>query len=227
MVYCVAKGRGRCGGVEPGPVEEVRTTASAQNFVGDTTDTPLMGVLKVTSSIRSGSLSVCSDPEPHVRAEDDSFAAWVSPHILSMRLLAGRLEHEDPDDLVQEAIIQAWKKRHLYDAARGSPQTWLLAVLVGRARTRSRRRRWRLAAHPRVDRASTDDGSSTAVESLALRAAVEQLPKRQRLAVECFYYLDLSIHEAAAALHCTPGTVKSNLAMARRSLKKILETAEE
>jgi RNA polymerase sigma-70 factor, ECF subfamily len=55
-----------------------------------------------------------------------------------------------------------------------------------------------------------------------LHAAVAQLPARQRAAVALHYVLGLSIDEAAEAMKCRPGTVKSLLFSARDNLRKRL-----
>jgi DNA-directed RNA polymerase specialized sigma24 family protein len=57
------------------------------------------------------------------------FDEWVGPHLDVMRRLAAvTAAGIDPDDIVQEALIRAWKKRSSFDPARGSARTWLLAL---------------------------------------------------------------------------------------------------
>jgi RNA polymerase sigma-70 factor (ECF subfamily) len=49
------------------------------------------------------------------------FADWVQPHLGPMARLAARLAPTaDRDDIVQEALTRAWRKRHLFDPARGT-----------------------------------------------------------------------------------------------------------
>ena len=57
---------------------------------------------------------------------------------------------------------------------------------------------------------------------LLVSDAVRRLPHRQRAAVVLRYYEDLPEAEIAAALGCSVGTVKSQLAKARAALARVL-----
>ena len=147
-----------------------------------------------------------------------AFAKWINPHLAVMARLAARLTSDsERDDVVQEALLRAWKKRRQFDALRGSPRTWLLAITADQARRMRRRARpISVLADLTVPSRSLDD-------RLDVEGAVSRLPPRQRLAVNCFYFVDLSIAETAAAMRCSPGTVKSTLADARARLKELLD----
>jgi RNA polymerase sigma-70 factor (ECF subfamily) len=146
------------------------------------------------------------------------FAEWVSPHLAVMASLAARLTSDsERDDVVQEALLRAWKKQSQYDSRRGSVRTWLLAIIADQAR-RSRRR-----ARPTGVVADLTMPGRPLDEQLDLEGAVSRLAPRQRLAVNCYYFVDLSIAETAAVMRCSPGTVKSTLADARHRLKEMLD----
>lgn len=144
----------------------------------------------------------------------ETFAEWVGPHVESMAHLASRLVPQaDRDDVVQESLTRAWQKRRQYDPARGTPRAWLCAITFDQAR------RWRRrpAGQPALGVLTT--AAVRDVEgSLDVTRAVAFLPDRQRLAVNCFYYVGLSTAETAAVMGCSEGTVKSTLAAARTSL---------
>src|SRR4051794_15419299 len=75
------------------------------------------------------------------------FADWAAPSMLAMSRLARRLAPDaDPEDVVQEALTRAWLKRAQFDPHRGTPTTWLLAIVADQARSsrRSRIRRLRV-----------------------------------------------------------------------------------
>ncbi len=59
-----------------------------------------------------------------------------------------------------------------------------------------------------------------------VRAAVENLPPRQRATVALAYFEDLSYPEVAAALGCTVGTVKTQVSRAMATLARILPMPE-
>lgn len=159
------------------------------------------------------------------RAPDAPFAfvEWVRPHLRPMSRLAARLAPEaDRDDVVQEALARAWAKRNQYDGARGSPSAWLLAITADQARKAVRRRRSIL---PLKDTSSSLDTQGRSDDRLDIERAVHRLPARQRLAIDCFYFADLSVAETAAVMGCSEGTVKSTLADARARMRLLLEVS--
>lgn len=155
------------------------------------------------------------------RASPEEFDRWVRPHIPVMARVAARLGPlGDGDDIVQEALVRAWQKRGQYDGDRGTPSAWLAAIAADRAR-RSRRsgRPTEPLLEMRARVRSTED-------RLDLEHAVAGLPSRQRLAVDCFYFVGLSVAETAAVMRCAEGTVKSTLSDARARLKSLLEVRD-
>lgn len=151
-----------------------------------------------------------------VSSTPEQFGAWVAPHLRAMSLLAARLSSEaERDDVVQEALIRAWTKRGQFDPQRGTPAAWLLAITADQARRARRRRRPLLGVLPGRVRPIDDE--------LDLANAISSLSGRQRLAVDCFYFVGLGIAETAAVMTCSEGTVKSTLSDARHRLRKLLE----
>lgn len=59
-----------------------------------------------------------------------------------------------------------------------------------------------------------------------LEDALLSLSVRQRLAVDCYYFADLTIAETAAVMSCSEGTVRSTLSAARTHLRTLLEVPE-
>lgn len=148
----------------------------------------------------------------------EAFADWVRPQLPAMGRLAARLAPDDErDDIVQEALVRAWRKRHQYAADRGTPAAWLLAITADQARQARRRRRpLSLLADIAARVRSADD-------RVDIEHAVASLPPRQRLAVDCFYFAGLTVEETAAVMRCSTGTVKSTLSDARHHLRPLLE----
>jgi RNA polymerase sigma factor (sigma-70 family) len=153
-------------------------------------------------------------------AED--FRAWVAPHLVAMGRLATRLSSPtDSDDVVQESLVRAWRKRSQYDETRGSAQSWLLAIVADRARRHRTRAR---SGHELID-LPTPSGRDVD-RSLDLENAIGSLPKRQRLVVELHYLLGLDVRECAAVMTCSEGTVKSTLYDARIRLRGVLQEVD-
>lgn len=165
-------------------------------------------------------MSEAVDLVPDMPDHEQGFAAWVSPHMPAMARLASRLAAgADRDDVVQEALARAWVKRHQFDPDQGAPSAWLLAITADQARKAVRRSR-QVAEFVEQAVPAPDRDKSIDVER-----AVARLPRRQRMAVDCFYFADLSIAETAAVMGCSEGTVKSTLSDARARLRSELEVA--
>jgi len=137
-----------------------------------------------------------------------------------MRRLAERLAgRDDRDDVLQEALLAAWSKRESYNVSRGTVQSWLLGIVANQARksTRGRRR-----SYPLNDL----DGGGTTGPAVHVRLdvdrAIVRLASRQRMAVELFYFVGLSVREVADVMGIAEGTAKSTLADARERLRSYL-----
>lgn len=151
-----------------------------------------------------------------VVTEPATFEEWVRPHLAAMSYLAARLAPGDGDDVVQDALTRAWRRWGTYDAGRGTPRTWLLAIVADQSR------RTRLRRRPTVELVDVPEREGSRDEDLALEAALRRLPRRQRLAVALHYFAGLPVAECAAVMRCAEGTVKSTLFDARRRLREEL-----
>lgn len=165
-------------------------------------------------------------PEPVLAVSELPFGDWVQPHWQVLQCFAARLvPADDRDDLLQDVLERAWRKRHTFDPARGSAQSWLLAMTADRAR------RFRVRARPAT--ASLDERRDDVApakdhdDDLVLRSAVALLSDRRRLAVELHYYVGLPIAEVAAVMQCADGTVRATLAVARAELRATLRRQED
>jgi RNA polymerase sigma-70 factor (ECF subfamily) len=102
----------------------------------------------------------------------------------------------------------------------------LLAIVADLER-QDRRRRRRRAAHgdPAGELHRDDVGVATSsVESrLDLDVAIARLARRQRMAIDLYYFVGLDVAETAQVMGCAIGTVKSTLADARSRLRAELE----
>lgn len=154
------------------------------------------------------------------RVDAAEFADLVQPHMTAMTRLASRLGPPGAqDDVVQEALVRAWRKRSAYDAGRGPLVNWLLTIVANEVRRAARVR-------PLPLRIDTSTSNASADEQIDIEIAVRKLAARQKLAVDCFYFAGLSVAQAAAVMNCSEGTVKSTLADARKNLRTMLRGSE-
>lgn len=151
-----------------------------------------------------------------MRTDSADFGDWVGPHVGAMTRLAARFAPgADRDDVVQESLVRAWRKRSTYDERRGSAQAWLLAIVADQCR-KARRQLRPVVTHE--DLPVIDAGYDVDLER-----GVSSLPERQRLAVSLHYFVGLSVRECAEVMACSEGTVKSTLYDARTRLRAALE----
>jgi RNA polymerase sigma-70 factor (ECF subfamily) len=128
-------------------------------------------------------------------------------------------EHE-AEDVVQETWLRAAAALSTFRWG-SSLSTWLSAIALNRAREVLRtRKRWHAEA-PAEDRLEAP-GVNVA-ERIDLDRAVSRLPAGYRSVYELFDVYGFSHEEIAARLGIAPGTSKSQLFHARRSLRAFLE----
>lgn len=151
------------------------------------------------------------------RATPAEFARWVEPHLTAMtRYAARQVAAAERDDVVQEALIRAWQRWSTYDAARGAPVAWLLAIVADR----SRRHRTRQPAGHVVE--LVEHRAPPDTHDVDLHRAVDGLSRRQRQAVDLYYFVGLDVATVADVMGCAPGTVKATLSQARARLRDLL-----
>jgi RNA polymerase sigma factor (sigma-70 family) len=165
----------------------------------------------------------------------DAYGVLVARYTLRAHRAAFLLgAGEESDDVVQEAFVKAF--RHLSRFRAGEPfGPWLLRIVANETRnvSRSRRRRAALAlrlgaAEPAGAAADGPIDELLAAERRArLVAVVSGLPDRERQALVCRYFLDLSEAETAQVLGWPLGSVKSRTSRALNRLRGLLVSGEQ
>jgi len=125
-------------------------------------------------------------------------------------------------DLTQETLARAWV--HWRRVSRmDRPDLWVKRVAFNLANSHFRRRRIERLVRERTSPAdyplSTDHDS---VQRMDMRDALGRLTDRQRAAVVLRFLEDLSVHQTAVLMNCSPGTVKKLTARALTSLRERL-----
>jgi RNA polymerase sigma-70 factor (sigma-E family) len=156
------------------------------------------------------------------RAAFDSFVASCSDRLVrTAYLLSGDRGHAE--DLVQTALMRT--ARH-WRRARSSPEAYARRVVVNLAKDRWRDRARRPAEVP-LDAEPQAPEAAAILDRDMLARAMSRLPHGQRAVLVLRFFDDLSVAEAAAALGCTPGTVKSQTARALSSLRAALNPSND
>jgi len=167
-----------------------------------------------------------------VQVEDERrYVEYVSSRLAWMRKIAFLLcqDWHHADDVAQAAITKLyvhWGTASRADNLDGYVRRIVVHEFLGFKRT---------AWASRVDlSAEPPDGADWAGRSgeddpttrMVVRRALADVPPRQRAALVLRYYCELSVEETAAALGCSPGTVKSQTARGLQSLRRALDASE-
>jgi len=171
------------------------------------------------------------DPRDHRRSRFESETLpWMRPlHGFAVRLTRNP---EDASDLVQESYLRAFRTFDNFVPGTNA-KAWLFRILFSIfANDQRKRRRQRVVAveelEPHFDRVAVETwrngrGAARAVENAAaLEEALACLPEEYRAVVLLVDVEGLTYGEAAEALQCPVGTVRSRLSRARRSLFAVL-----
>jgi len=149
---------------------------------------------------------------------EDAFLAEIEPLLpMAYRLAYGMLRRaEEAEDAVQEATINAWRRRGTFRAG-SEMRPWFLAIVANQCRHLSRTRWWSVlrVAEPAAE--AQEPPGAAAEELWQLRAALARLAPADRLVLVLRFYLDLTYEDVAATLRISPvaARVRTHRALAR------------
>lgn len=152
---------------------------------------------------------------------DQDYVEFVAARLGPLRRIALHLcgDAHDADDLVQDVITKLyvrWPVRGV-DNLDGYVRTMLVRMFID-----ARRRGWwrvRLFGSP-PDRPGA--GGAGVEDRTVLRAALAQVPARQRAVLVLRFLCDLPVTEVAAALGCSTGTVKNQTTRGLAAMRELL-----
>lgn len=150
------------------------------------------------------------------------FRASYARLVVALTVVAGTAAAEDA---VQDAFVQAlrhWPRVRAYD----DPAAWVRRAALNRLANhrRSVRRRDRAVARLGAARpVDATDGTEGGASALDLRAALADLPERERTAVVLHHVLGLPVGDISVELDLPTGTVKSILSRTRARLRDDLD----
>jgi RNA polymerase sigma-70 factor (ECF subfamily) len=153
----------------------------------------------------------------------------IIEHLPSLRIFALSLSRNPSvaDDLVQETLLKAWSKFHLYSEGTNL-RAWLFTILRNNFHSLNRKRSREVAD---VDgemaaKLATKPDHDGRMALADLQAAMALLPAEQREALILVGAMGFSVEEAAETCGCAPGTIKSRANRGRRALAIHLGLAE-
>ncbi|MHA6617990.1 RNA polymerase subunit sigma-70 [Pseudonocardia sp. DLS-67] len=168
-----------------------------------------------------------------------AFAALAEPHRQELHVHCYRMlgSFTDAEDMVQEALLRAWRRRETY-AGRSTFRAWLYRIATNACLDHLERHPRRPAAAGEVtwlqpfpdrllEQAAPDAEPDVAVVAretieLAFLVAVQHLPPRQRAVLMLRDVLGWSAAESAAVLGSSVASVNSALQRARATLREHL-----
>ena len=130
-------------------------------------------------------------------------------------------DHAEAEDVVQEAMVRAWRHTAALRNGKGSVYGWLMTVVrnIVHDRTRARAvRPWEIGEVPGAD-VTVDDHADAVVERIVIGDVLRGLGSAHRDVLERLYLSDSTPAEVALDLGIPSGTVKSRSHRAIRQLR--------
>jgi RNA polymerase sigma-70 factor (ECF subfamily) len=157
-----------------------------------------------------------------------AFSELVVRHQRSLLRLTLRFTREQSlaEDIVQESFLKAYQKLELFEA-RASFKSWLYQIAMNTAKNKFRERGLDLM-NIEDTQLGVEPGAETGMVKAdiqaALRAEIERLPEKQRIALTLRIFEDLSFKEIAEIMACPYDTAKANYRHALLKLRERLES---
>jgi RNA polymerase sigma-70 factor (ECF subfamily) len=142
------------------------------------------------------------------------------------------------EELCQEVFIRVYKSASSYEA-KAKFSTWLYRIATNICLNELRSGKYQYELVPSyldknepgkeplgfedTDQARADDGMEARELNIAVRQAIAQLPKKQRLAVLFSIYQQLSYKDIGERIGCSEGAVKSMIHRSKIFIKKKLK----
>ncbi|GAA1528095.1 SigE family RNA polymerase sigma factor [Nocardioides humi] len=159
-------------------------------------------------------------------AEFEDFVRRRRSHLLGTAVVLTAGDHHLAEDLVQGVLVRlylAWGRATRRGGVDAYARRALVKAFIDHRRRPSVSRETATAELP--DRASATATAVGEPVDAELLAALRALPERMRAAVVLRHVADLSVEDAADALGCSPGTVKSQTARGLAKLREALPQA--
>jgi len=157
-----------------------------------------------------------------------SLFRFYAPRLKSFLLKQGFSDTES-EDLVQETMLNLWRKAESFDAARAGVSTWIFTIARNCGIDR-RRRSGRVTVGPVQEDTEEADPDPSAEEQIivreneaAVRAALTRLPAEQAAVIRLSFFAENPQAEIAKSLGIPLGTVKSRVRLALQRLRQMMD----
>lgn len=158
----------------------------------------------------------------------DAFEALVVRHQRHVYRLCYRFvpNHEDASELAQDAFVRAYRSLGKFEG-QAQFSTWLHRITVNVCLNRLALKTPKQAPLTDIETAAGREEAADAAllreeRAMRIRAAIAQLPGKQRATLILRVYHDLPHEEIARALGSSVGAAKTNLFHALGNLRKLL-----
>ena len=152
----------------------------------------------------------------------DHFAPRLKAYMLRLGAQSASAE-----DLVQETMVQVWRKAALYDDSKAVPAAWVFRVARNLRIDRLRKKRFHEVDIEQADFRGEEgqhshDQAAQSLDAAQLIPLVDELPDDQREVVRLAFFEGMSHAEIEQHLDIPLGTVKSRMRLAFGKLRKAM-----
>jgi RNA polymerase sigma-70 factor, ECF subfamily len=167
------------------------------------------------------------------RGDASAFSELVIRHTDYFYRVAWRNwpDREEAEDIVQEAFVKVWQDPFIYDADKGAKfTTWFYRVVTNMALDRARKKKPVHIDPVHLGQFIEGSEKNPAAEYVdreevaALENAIQELPERQKLALNLCFYDGLSNQEAADIMEVGVKALESLLMRAKNGIRNSLVT---
>lgn len=197
---------------------------SVIGFAGSGMDTERSSLRDPTSDVTPERL-IARIADSRDRAAYAALFTRFAPKLKAFVMGQG-LPAQEAEDLAQDAMLNVWRKAHLFDPTKATAVTWIYSIArnlrIDAARKAKRVRDlpedlWQGEGDKPADQELIDHQSAQSVSAL-----ISALPADQQTVLKLSFYEDLSHGDIAKVLSLPLGTVKSRLRLALTRLKTAL-----
>lgn len=182
----------------------------------------------VADPARSSEELLVATGEGDRRAFEDLYGQ-VSPRVMGIVLRVVR-DRSLAEEVVQEVLVEVWRKASRFDPTRGSAMGWIATLAHRRAVDRVRSEQASRDRDERVTRRdqtrpfdAVADEVEVRLDHWQVRQALATLTARQREAIELAYFAGHTYRDVARILDVPEGTAKSRLRDGLLRLRTALE----